>query len=205
MRKDGKGRLRVFFAEFEGNDATIQEGLRSIAQAVNKTFEAKTKIVKILPGEGPDGDPALLDELSEDLDEKENDGDVGTGRTRAASRGKRKSPTLRIVTDLDLRPEGRQSLRDFFAEKGPSKQPEMVAVFVYYLQTILEVSGITPNHVFTCFKDVGERCPGDLLKAIRTAASDKGWVEPAGQKDITITNLGENFVEHDLAQETAAE
>lgn len=205
MKKEGKGRLRVFFAEFEGNDSTIQEGLRSIAQAVNKTFEAKTKIVRILPGDTSSADPVVLEDLTEDLDEGQDHEEEGTGDARDVSRTRRKPPTMTLVKELNLRQEGKQSLREFFAQKGPSNQTEMIAVFVYYLATILETPEITPHHVFTCFKDVGERFPKDLPQAIRNTASRKAWVDSRDQKDIKITNHGENFVEHDLLREPASE
>jgi len=202
MKKESKGRLRVFFADFEGNDDTIQEGLRSIAQAVNRTFEARTKIVKVLPGHAPDADAALLEDSGEELEEDLQQEEVGTGSDLRATR---KPPTMTLVKELNLRPDGKQSLREFFAEKKPGKQPEMIAVFVYYLAKILDLSEITPHHVFTCFKDVGRRSPKNLPQAIRNTANRKAWVDSADQKDIKITSHGENFVEHDLPRATTAE
>lgn len=38
MKKDDKAKVRVFFGEIEGDNATIRDGLRSIAEAVNKTW-----------------------------------------------------------------------------------------------------------------------------------------------------------------------
>jgi len=43
-KNGGRGRIRVFFAEVEGDDETIQEGLQAINVAANKiTTLARTK------------------------------------------------------------------------------------------------------------------------------------------------------------------
>ena len=47
--KESRARVRVFFGEIEGDNETIRDGLRSIAAAVNKTFQQENVIVKVLP------------------------------------------------------------------------------------------------------------------------------------------------------------
>ncbi|MDZ8235821.1 MAG: hypothetical protein RMZ69_01360 [Nostoc sp. ChiQUE01a] len=46
--KGGRGRIRVFFAEVEGDDETIQEGLQAINVAANKIFQSPPKTIKVL-------------------------------------------------------------------------------------------------------------------------------------------------------------
>lgn len=47
MAKDNsKARVRVFFGEIEGDNETIRDGLRSIAAAVNKTFQSGPAVVR---------------------------------------------------------------------------------------------------------------------------------------------------------------
>ncbi len=201
-KQNGKGRLRVFFAEFEGDDETIQEGLRAISTAVGKTFQPK--VIALSP-------PTPNRELGhQDIDENVIDAETAVvedelplfdntpQEQEAVPRPKRKLPTMSIVKDLDLRPDGKISLRDFYAKKNPSSQEKKIAVFVYYLQHTLEIEGITPNHVFSCFKDVGARPPRDLPQIIRNTATKRAWVDSSDAKSIKITNHGENLVEHDL-------
>lgn len=57
---------------------------------------------------------------------------------------------------------------------------------------------MTPDHVFTCFKDVGHRTPKNMPQTIRDTASRKGWLDTSERGNIKITNHGENLVEHDL-------
>ena len=62
MKKDDKARVRVFFGEIEGDNESLRDGLRSIAQAVNRTFQSDTRIVKVLTVGGV-SDQKLTDEL----------------------------------------------------------------------------------------------------------------------------------------------
>jgi hypothetical protein len=75
MAKDGgRGRIRVFFAEVEGDDETIQEGLQAINVAANKIFQSSpTKIVKVLPASAT---PLDEDELLEEFDNEDEEEDL---------------------------------------------------------------------------------------------------------------------------------
>ena len=204
MPKQGGGRLRVFFADFEGDDETIQEGLRAIGMAVNKTFQSpvvyrtlpppSTATVKELPTEEP-----VLEEGEEGVfDPTQNSG-------RPQPRAKRKPPVMSIVKDLDLHPQGKQSLRDFYAAKAPKTQLEQIAVAVYYLERVLEQVRVTANHVYTCFRDINSanppapiKMPNDLPQTLRNCAFKKGWVDVTDSDNIKITQRGLNAVEQDL-------
>ncbi len=200
-----RGKLRVFFAEFEGDDATIQEGLRAIATAVNRTFQQPA-----IPKPSP---PAYLTatpvedvgaeelEQGEGFDDQSVEAECKDARTRRAS--KRKPPVLSLIKDMDLHPDNAESLRDFYDSKQPKSQYEQIATFVYYMRKILELDGITPNHVFTCFKDVQQRPPIDLPQIIRNCAAKKGWVDTSRKDGIDITTSGENLLDHDLPRNGA--
>jgi hypothetical protein len=195
------GRLRVFFADFEGDDDTIQEGLRAIGIAVNKTFQSPVVYRTLPPPSTATVQEPLLEEPVIDDDAFDPPQNVG----RQPSRGKRKLPALAIVKSLNLRPDGKQSLREFFSGKSPKTQLEQVAVAVYYLERVLELTGITAEHVYTCFNDVNAgqppvpiKVPNDLPQIIRNCAARKGWVDVTDSNNIKVTQRGVNTVEGDL-------
>ena len=104
-----------------------------------------------------------------------------------------------ILKDLNLSPKGKKSFRDFEGEKEPKGHPEQCTVAVYYLQHELNISGITPSHIFTCYRDVRKwRLPSDLVALLRVIASRKGWINTSNIADIKVTSHGVNFVEQDL-------
>ena len=197
-KNGGRGRIRVFFAEVEGDDETIQESLQAINVAANKIFQSSPKTIKVIQASAI---PLDEDELLEEIDSEDEEDDLIPTSVVANSKPKKSSykpPIMTIVKDLNLRPEGEPSFRDFYAQKKPTTQDQAITVAVYYLKRFLELDKATPEHIFTCFKDVGRRTPKDLPQAIRDTAKRKGWVDTSERGNIKITNHGENTVEHDL-------
>jgi hypothetical protein len=195
MAKNGRGRIRVFFAEFEGDDETIQEGLQAISVAANKIFQSSPKTIKLLSASAV---PSGEDELFEEAAPEDEEEDLSVPTNSKPKKSSYKPPTMTIVKDLDLRPEGKSAYREFYPQKKPATQEQTITVAVYYLKRILELDKITPDHVFACFKDVGRRTPKDLPQTIRDTSKRKGWVDTSERGNIKITNHGENLVEHDL-------
>ncbi|MCU7493308.1 MAG: hypothetical protein HF300_15910 [Ignavibacteria bacterium] len=118
-----------------------------------------------------------------------------------SSNGKSKSArktTFSIVKEISLRPDGVKSFKEFVKEKDPKSDQEKCLVAVYYLKMNLNIENIDANYVFTCFKDAGWRTPANLTTTLTVLSSQKGWVDTSSLKSIVLTNLGEDYVEHDL-------
>lgn len=119
-------------------------------------------------------------------------------------KSKKKTTTVKkqsytILKDLDLRNTGGKSFKDFVEEKNPSSAIEFNAVSVYFLKEVLELDGITINHINTCYKEVKRKPPGDLLQSIRDTSSNKyGYIDTSDSSDIKAPHRGSSFVEHDL-------
>jgi hypothetical protein len=205
-KENGKARVRVFFGEIEGDNETIRDGLRSIAAAVNKTFQTGPTIVRVLAAEKEMTEAQLVEQVQEHLEvnataemiEPDNGPFSTTRAPNSAASGKRRAPTYSLVKELNLGPESNKSLREFYKEKKPSNQQQQLAVIVYYLHHILGLPKITVNHVYTCLKDVDERVPPHLSQSIRNTASLKGWVDSSNSGGLKTTITGDNFVEKDL-------
>jgi hypothetical protein len=197
MSKNGsRGRIRVFFAEVEGDDETIQEGLQAINVAANKIFQSSPKIIKVLQSSAI---PVEVDDFTDEEFEEEEDDFVPPIAVNAkAKKSSSKPPIMAIVKDLNLRPEGKTSFREFYSQKKPNTQEQAVTVAVYYLKRVLELEKVTAEQVFTCFKDVERKTPKHMPQTIRDTAKRRGWVDTSERGNIKITNHGENVVEHDL-------
>ncbi len=201
MSKGSRGRLRVFFAEFDGEDATLQEGLRAISQAVNKTFQSPMQIRQLPPqttGAAAEGDDEPQDNGLFDMLGNELDHEPVHIQPKNIGKSKRKLPSMLLVKELDLHPNAKQSLRDFYTAKNPGTQYEQLSVFVYYLRNVIEAAAISANHIFTCYKDVEVRPPNDIPQILRNCARVKGWVDTRDSANIEITTQGTNLVDHDL-------
>jgi len=114
-------------------------------------------------------------------------------------RGPKQAAHPTFVKDLDLKKSGNTpALREFYAQKKPETFTEQNTVFVYYLNRLREIEDVTPNHIFTCYKEVGARLPGALYQSLLDTNRNKGWIDTGDTARILITPIGENFVEHDL-------
>ncbi|RUU52517.1 hypothetical protein [Mesorhizobium sp. M2C.T.Ca.TU.002.02.1.1] len=107
--------------------------------------------------------------------------------------------SFRFLRELDLRPEGKKSIFEFVADKAPQSNEDRFAVAVYYLEQILELSGVTADHVGTAFRMIPEwREPSDVKASLRVTSSRKGTIITTDMDNIRMTPHGRNFVEHDL-------
>jgi hypothetical protein len=110
----------------------------------------------------------------------------------------RKKESYGLVKDLNLIPNDKKSLKDFYAGKAPSSAMEKTATFIYYLKNELSVDKVGLNHIYTCYKAVGEPVPGALKQNVADTSSRKGYIYTGDFDDITVTVAGENFIEHEL-------
>ena len=106
---------------------------------------------------------------------------------------------FQLLKDLDLSGNNsKSSLKDFMEEKNPSSNVHKTATFVYYLQMILGIDGITIDHIFTCYKSMNYRIPNNLQQNLTDTSSSKyGYINRKDGK-YSLTNIGTNFIEHDL-------
>ena len=119
-------------------------------------------------------------------------------KRRKVSKPKTKAKRPSIVRGLNLRPKGKKSFKDFFAEKTPRVGGQTYVVCVYYLEKLLGLKNISIDHVYTCMKEVKRKPPNNLSNAMAIVSSRKGRIDTSNFLDITITVPGENLVEHDL-------
>ena len=115
-------------------------------------------------------------------------------------REKAGTPTSVAPIPLNLK-GGKDSppLRKFYKEKSPASNQEKVTVFVYYLAKFLGIQNILPGHIITCYNEVGERKPLQIVQLFRDIKHRKGWLDVGDeQNSVRISISGENLVEHDL-------
>ena len=198
MAKSDKGRVRVFFAEFDGTDETLQEGMKALTAAVQRTFQAPQREIKFVSL--PSGtSPEDVEEFIEDDAEEQDNGELfGQEVRKPASKSKpRKSPSYKFVPDLNLRPQGKESLKEFVSCRTLDDNQELTVAFVYYLQKVIGVEKVTPDHLYTCYKEVAKPSPTNIGQVATNTANRNGWIIASRTEGYTVTVQGENFIEHD--------
>lgn len=141
----------------------------------------------------PVADPEVPDEDSQ----PDADGKVGKATRRRARKPVAKK-SIRGARDLDFRPEGKESLRDFVARKEPATNHERNLVAVFYVEQVLQLPDITAGDVLLVYKSCGWREPSDLGMELRKTASARKWLNTANSKAISTMAQGRNTVEHDM-------
>jgi hypothetical protein len=152
-------------------------------------------------------DPVLIGDETKGGKKKKNVKDKTVGKTN--KNGVKSKESHKIVGDLNLMPIGEVSFKDFYLEKSNSgtsdlSAQEFNAVAAYYLKNVIKITNVTPEHIYSCYKDVKKEVPTALTQGLRNTASRTSWIDTKSINDIKMTTAGENMVEHTLPKKNEA-
>src|SRR5271166_4993005 len=200
-----KAKVRVFFAEVEGNNDSVQEALKTMLSAMSRP-------VRVISEQKANGNAAVLlqhadGEVVEDaIDQEEEVEALGEESAPPSARkprgtGKKvyRNAGLDFVSDLNFGPEGKQALKEFVDEKNPKNDLETALAAVFYMQRFMDLAKIGPAHVMTAFKEAGKAIPADVRQTIRNV-KNKIWLNFSDIEDVRTTTQGDNFVEHQMGK-----
>lgn len=186
-------------------DATLKQELEEIAELLKLFPEALQQQVFNLVIEDRVAEPLGS---GEDGDQADPGGNAGVGKreapaTPAPRRTRRRGgsgTTHSLLGDLDLRASGsRPAFVDFVKEKAPTSDAEFNTIAVYYLSRLCGIADISQNHLYTCYKTAKRKVPTNMAQSVRNAHDRTSSLEfDRGPKNIRLTTIGENMVEHDL-------
>lgn len=127
---------------------------------------------------------------------KEDNNDSATP-SNGKSKTSKKTLNYKIVQDLDLKPVEQKSLIDFFGEYNSKNNHEYNLLFVYFLEKILQITQISANHLYTCYKEVGLKIPS-IHRSVIDTKDKKGWIDTKDMNDLKVSRVGENYLEHNM-------
>jgi len=163
------------------------EGTENFVRAIYDDFRSKLEVTE--SAENTDGDAK---------------GKKKTVKKKASANKTKKPASKRavpsIVKELDLSGGGKKKrLRDFYNQYKAGSNFEKNLIFVYYLTHELGMSGITTDHVFTCYRDIpGIKAPNALRQSLLDTSNRRGWLDTSSTEDIKVTMPGINYLEHDM-------
>lgn len=200
-----KAKVRVFYAEVEGNNESVQEALKTMlamsrpARLISEQ-KANGNVAVLLPH----GDVEVVADAIDPGEEVEALGEEPAAPSARKPRGTGKKTDrnagLNLVPDLNFRPDGKQALKQFVVEKSPKNDQEIALVLVYYMQHVMELPKIGPAQVMTAFKEAGKRIPADVAQTIRNAKNSRIWLNFSDIEEVRTTTQGDNFVEHQMGK-----
>ena len=101
--------------------------------------------------------------------------------------------------ELNLRPEGKESLKDFASKYDISSTPKQIIIIIYYLKNILGTEHVSGNQIYTGLDNLGVRIPLSLKQIIvNTKGRRHGWIDYKNLDDIWLSQKGKNVVKYDL-------
>jgi len=179
----------------------IADVLKKYPESIQpQVFEILTK--HFVGGETTDkSEPKTKQTETKNTDKKNETASKPKSNGKAAAKNKE---SVSLMKDLDLRPKGEISFKDFYAEKQPSSAMDFNTVAIYYLKEICKIDPVTPNHIYTCYKEVAQRPPVAFNQSLRDTASKNGHIDTSNTNDIKIPLRGKTFVEHDLPKQKTA-
>ncbi|MDA0780617.1 MAG: hypothetical protein O2810_01075 [Bacteroidetes bacterium] len=129
-----------------------------------------------------------------------------TGKTKTSSnanQGKKggSNQAFKLDRNLNLRPDGKESLSDFANKYAIDSAPKKILVIVYYLKEILKKETVDPNHIYTAFEKLNLRVPKSLYQLISDAKNKSGWLDFETMNDIGLSIQGRNAIRLDLPKD----
>jgi hypothetical protein len=115
---------------------------------------------------------------------------------------KKSSETYKIDRDLLLNNNGKgDSFKEFYQKKKPSTNAEFNTVAIYYLTKIMNLTNVSYNQIYTCYKEISKKTPEAFKQSFTDTKNKQGYIDISDDGVLSLSLRGENFVEHDLPTE----
>jgi len=151
----------------------LDKGIEKAKEIISRTSSSSTKTSK-----------SNISKANKEGGEKESKSNKSTSGSKS----------LKRLSNIDFAPQGKESLSSFFKNHVAKSDSERNLLFVYYMQEILKISGISFDHIYTCYDTLNLRISENLVQTIRNTKSKTGWIETEDSKNIVITVKGRNKI-----------
>lgn len=212
----GTVKFRIVEFELAGNDATLQESLRSITAAINRAADGAAIALPSQPrqprqltptgaavpaapknGRRQQGETTATGMSADDTDGDENDAgaidddeaearEASVGAASGASRAQYHTPK---VLEIDI--ESGTGLKAYLAGRHLDTHNDKYLAIAAWFQMHREIPAVGVGQIYTCYKLNGWTPPSDASMPLRRMVS-KGfqWFEKAGRGKYRINQVG---------------
>jgi hypothetical protein len=191
MEAKVKINLNEGYLELEGSEEFVSKYLelfesKLLAAASKDNLDSKKDLGKA----GVDNKPEI-----------KSSNKKGSNKTTPSKKGLTRLP--KQLMDLNLRPKGKESLKDFYSKYDLKTNFEKNVSFTYYLTKVINIKGITIDHIYTCYKETDQKVPENIYQSLADTKKHKGWIDTTNMEDIKLSIQGENYIEHDVPRASA--
>lgn len=193
---EGTGKIKFRFVEFEmdGTGSSLEEGLKSIAAALNRGMNPSIG-AKLLQHNAAEQGIAPGGEEAPEAEELTDDEESTTSSLSRKIGAARKVAPRKILDDFKL-DDVKPTLKDFAATKKPNSDLKKYLVIAFWTKTYKKMEELTPDHFFTAYRGLGWSTPKDPVQPIRDLINPRNGRFSAGSVpgNGKINHIGEQFV-----------
>lgn len=191
--EEGKqSKMTVMVFQLEGDDATLQDGLRTIGAALAKVLPHNvpapaTRVITLTADQAE-----VSMNGSENVDEVP--GEQEEERSTARLERQRRAVKSPSILELDLT-SGDVPLAKFL-NNHPLESINKKYLFVaYWLKNQRQILEVTSDHIHTCYRHMGWQTPKDAAQPLRDGKSKLDWFSNGEARgSYRINHVGENQV-----------
>lgn len=193
---EGTGKIKFRFVEFEmdGTDSSLEEGLKSIAAALNRGMNPAIG-TKLLRHNGPEQAIARPDEEEAVVEEPNDEEEPATPSAPRKTAALRKVAPRKILDNFKL-DDVKPTLKDFATTKNPNSDLKKYLVIAFWAKTYKNLEELTPDHFFTAYRALGWSTPKDPVQPIRDLVNPRNGRFSSGTApgNGKINHIGEQVV-----------
>ena len=184
-------RIRFIDVSVKGSSVTLQEAIRSIADAVGQR-----PVITTPPA------PQAIASSSVDAGQRSLDfGDVQEGEiadvvpktTNGNSKPKRRTYTKPNLLEVDL-DNGEVSFEDYCGRKNPSDTTKKYLVVAAWFQLYRDENIITADHIYTCYRKMGWAVQKDVGQPLRSGKKLAYFKSGPNEGTYELTHIGLDVV-----------
>lgn len=199
----GKIKVRIIELEMEGSDDSLQEGLKSLAAALNRASTPASQRVRSDPAvrrieaNGATVDMPLTDAIQ---DVEEADAELEDAPQATAPRQRQPRKPAKVVTPIILQDvrfdDVSPTFTEFANDKNPKGDLQRYLVVGYWLKFYKQIEELTISHFYTAYKLMNWTVPVNVVQPMRElAATRDGRFSKGSEKGMyKINHIGENAV-----------
>lgn len=187
--KSQKSKITVMMFQLEGTDQTLQEGIKTIGQALGVVLKPMRVIPPKING-GESEEPEVSPDVTE-VDETTEEGQEVSLPQRESKPTRPRSPK---VLDLNLK-GSTVPLKEFIESKkvGDSDSDRYLAI-TFWLKENLKISEVTMDHIHTCYRFLNWQTPADASSPLRNGKQAGWYGKGDGKGGYVINHIGENRI-----------
>jgi len=172
--------------------ASVNNGGTRSYIANNSHFNKGEKGIITLTLPGKERVKKILEEVYDD--NMENVFDISS----ISKKSKAKLKTLHETIDLGLSEIDRNSLREFYLEKSPKGQNDLVLTIMFWFKVNKNKDNLNLNEIHTGIQIVGEKTPRALVAVMNNLRRKDNKVNKGDNKSYVINNIGVDYIKEKL-------